>query len=130
MFFEDWKGTNQILPWSKDLFFSAWQLRRFESRIYLALISDLTHRCRAGNPMSGFVGYVSFSVVTFGFKIKIHRSNNGISAVSLKSSTVRCEPRMRLLATVNFFVWNFLTVKVMNWICKLENWKGRRWKAH
>lgn len=68
--------------------------------------------------MSGFVGYVSFSVVTFGFKIKIHRSNNGISAVSLKSSTVRCEPRMRLLATVNFFVWNFLTVKVMNWICK------------
>lgn len=57
--------------------------------------------------MSGFVGHVGLSDATFSFKIKIHRSNSGISTVLLKSSAVRCEPQMKLFAIVNFFFLEF-----------------------
>lgn len=106
-----------------------WEFSRYKVRIYFELINDLLHHCRGGNLTSQFVEHANCPL--FSVQMKIHRSNNGIFAVPPQKQHSEGKSQGKLFDIVNFFFFcHFLTVmKVMNWIYKLENWKGKRWMA-
>lgn len=59
------KPNSPMIKKNFFFFFSEWELLRSEARSSIASINYLPHHCRGGDFMSGFVGCVSLSVVSY-----------------------------------------------------------------